>query len=225
MVLVGGAWVYAASGLWFMPVPGTEPAYLMQWLPGLLLSGLGVGLVLPALAAAAVSRLPAEHDAVGSAVNQATRQIGMVMGVALTVLLIGHPGVQRGDFMALYALHVGLALVTALCCLPVGHAAGEGEALRRRESPCCVRIERGLNATERAWSRTQDGWRAGRPPHPFLNRPFSFMRCRRERVAGRRSRPPGAASSGDAAVASAAASTGSAASDAAAAGTGEGGTG
>jgi EmrB/QacA subfamily drug resistance transporter len=117
--LVGGSLIYAASGLWLLLVPGLEPAYLTQWLPGLLLSGIGVGMVLPSLSGAAVSRLPAEHYAVGSAVNQATRQIGSVMGVAITVLLIGHVGVQRADFSTLYALHVVLALVTAACCLAV----------------------------------------------------------------------------------------------------------
>jgi hypothetical protein len=52
-------------------------------------------------------------------VNQATRQIGSVMGVALTVLLVGYAGVQRGDFSGLYVLHIALALVTAACCLAV----------------------------------------------------------------------------------------------------------
>jgi hypothetical protein len=76
-------------------------------------------MVLPSLTAAAVSRLPHGHYAVGNAVNQATRQIGAVMGVALTVLLVGHAGVQRGDFSALYGLHIVLTLVTAACSLAV----------------------------------------------------------------------------------------------------------
>jgi EmrB/QacA subfamily drug resistance transporter len=117
--LVGGGLLYAASGLWFFFVPGSEPHYLTHWLPGLVLSGCAVGMVLPSLAGAAVSRLPAEHYAVGSAVNQATRQIGSVLGVAITVALIGHAGVQRSDFSALYLIHAGLALLTALLCLPV----------------------------------------------------------------------------------------------------------
>lgn len=117
--LVGGALVYACSGLWFLLVPGVEPAYLTQWLPGLLLSGIGVGMVLPSLSGAAVMGLPAQHYAVGSAVNQATRQIGAVLGVALTVLLLGHAQLQRADFDAVYALHVGLALLTGLLCLAV----------------------------------------------------------------------------------------------------------
>lgn len=117
--LVGGALLYAVSGVWFALVPGLEPAYLRDWLPGLLMSGIGVGLVLPSLSGAAVSRLPAEHYAVGSAVNQATRQIGSVMGVAVTVLLIGHVGAQRDDFSLLYGIQVALAVLTAACCLPV----------------------------------------------------------------------------------------------------------
>ena len=117
--LVGGALVYACSGLWFLLMPGAEPAYLSHWLPGLLLSGMGVGLVLPSLSAAAVNRLPSAQYAVGSAVNQATRQIGSVMGVAITVLLLGHAGLTHGSFVPVYVCHVALALLTALLCWPV----------------------------------------------------------------------------------------------------------
>lgn len=118
-LLVGGALVYAASGLWFLLVPGAEPAYLTHWLPGLMLSGIGVGMTLPSLAAAAVNKLPPDQYAVGSAVNQATRQIGSVMGVAITVLLLGHAGLSHASFVPLYTAHVTLALVTMLFCLPV----------------------------------------------------------------------------------------------------------
>jgi len=114
--LVGGSLLYAAAGLWFLLVPGTDAAYVTRWLPGLLLSGTSVGLVLPSLAGAAVSRLPAQHYAVGSAVNQATRQIGAVIGVAITVLLLGHGAVERATFDSVYGLHVALALVTAVIC-------------------------------------------------------------------------------------------------------------
>ena len=113
--LVGGALLYALAGLWFMHVPGVEPAYVAHWLPGLLLSGASVGLVMPSLSAAAVSRLPAQHYAVGSAVNQATRQIGAVIGVAITVLLLGGT-LQRTSFDAVYGLQIALALVTAALC-------------------------------------------------------------------------------------------------------------
>ena len=117
--LVGGSVLYACSSLWFLWVPGAQPDYLRHWLPGLMMSGVAVGLVLPSLSGAAVSRLPAEHYAVGTAVNQATRQIGGALGVAITVGLLGHVGLVRADFDLLYGLHVALALGTALLCLPV----------------------------------------------------------------------------------------------------------
>lgn len=117
--LVGGSLLYAGSSLWFLLVPGSEPDYLSHWLPGLVMSGIAVGLVLPSLSAAAVSRLPVAHYAVGSAVNQATRQIGSVLGVALTVALLGHAALQLADFHAVYLLHGALALLTGLLCLPV----------------------------------------------------------------------------------------------------------
>jgi len=118
-LLVVDCLIYAASALWYLLVPGTEPAYLTHWLPGMLLSGVAVGMVLPSLSGAAVSHLPSNHYAVGSAINQATRQIGSVMGVAITVLLLGDAGLQRADFNAVYLCHMSLALLTAALCLPV----------------------------------------------------------------------------------------------------------
>ncbi len=117
--LVGGSLLYAISSLWFFLVPGNEPNYLQHWLPGLAMSGIAVGLVLPSLSAAAVSRLPVDHYAVGSAVNQATRQIGSVLGVAVTVALLGHASLSRADFDSFYLLHVALALLTGLLCMRV----------------------------------------------------------------------------------------------------------
>ncbi|MDI1480368.1 MFS transporter [Polyangium sp. y55x31] len=117
--LVGGSLLYAASSLWFMLVPGPQPNYVLHWLPGLLMSGAAVGLVLPSLSASAVSRLPPARYAVGSAVNQATRQMGSVLGVAITVALLGHAALARADFNRLYGLHIVLALLTGLLCLGV----------------------------------------------------------------------------------------------------------
>ena len=88
-LLVPGGLVYAASGAWFLGRLGTEPAYASHLLPGSLLAGLGVSLVIPHLTSAAVQGLPPDTFAAGSAVNQATRQLGATFGVALTVALLG----------------------------------------------------------------------------------------------------------------------------------------
>ena len=39
--LVGGAFIYAAAGLWFLLMPGTTPDYLYQWLPGVVIDRYG----------------------------------------------------------------------------------------------------------------------------------------------------------------------------------------
>jgi hypothetical protein len=123
------------GGAWFLLVPGVESAYVSHWLPGLIMSGMAVGLVLPTLSGAAVSKLPAAHYAVGSAVNQATRQIGAVIGVAITVLLLGQGAVQRSSFDAVYGLHIGLALLTAVLCLFVStRPAARATHLSARQS-------------------------------------------------------------------------------------------
>ncbi len=114
-----GSLVYASSGLWFLLVPGDEPRYLAEWLPGLLLSGVGVGMVMPSLSGAAVAHLPPIHYGVGSAFNQAVRQIGGTLGVALTILLLGKEALSRADFVSVYSIHIGLALLTGLLCCAI----------------------------------------------------------------------------------------------------------
>lgn len=118
-LLMAGTLTYALSGLWFMLMPDNSPDYLTEWLPGLLLSGLSVGLVIPSLSAASVFGLPGKDYAVGSAINHAVRQVGTVIGVSLTVLLLAKTNLQIADFHRMYAIHIMLALITGLLCLPI----------------------------------------------------------------------------------------------------------
>jgi MFS family permease len=60
-------------------------------LPGMILTGIGVGLTLPSVSAAAVSELPPQRLATGSAVLQMARQLGIALGVAILIAIIGHP--------------------------------------------------------------------------------------------------------------------------------------
>jgi EmrB/QacA subfamily drug resistance transporter len=91
IVIVPGALLFAAGQLWFATQVGSTPAYLEQWLPGLLLGGLGIGLALPTLGSAATAMLPAAHYALGSAVNATARQLGAVLGVSMLVAVLGTP--------------------------------------------------------------------------------------------------------------------------------------
>ena len=184
--LVGGALLYAGAGLWFLLVPGAEPDYLGAWLPGLVLSGLSVGMVLPSLAGAAVSRLPAQHYAVGSAVNQATRQIGAVLGVAITVLLL-KGALSHADFDPLYIRGAGVADGVAV---PGGGHEADRDARRKAGALRRASARRALVRHERRHGFAGDqlpegGQEALRPPAaagPGARTPSGAPRCGRHRV-------------------------------------------
>ena len=118
-LLVGGSLLFAAGALWTFLVPGLTPAYFTHWLPAQLLTGIATGMVLPSLSAAAVSRLNPARFGVGSAINQAVRQIGTVLGVAVTVALLGDGLPQLADFRTVFSWEIALCLVTAVLCLSV----------------------------------------------------------------------------------------------------------
>lgn len=121
-LLVAGSLLYAAGGQWLYLRVSPTPDYLGVWLPGLLMTGTAVGMVLPSLSGAAVARLAPARFGVGSAVNQAVRQIGSVLGVAATVAFVGHASPRIDDFRSLYLTHIALALFTAILCLRIDTA-------------------------------------------------------------------------------------------------------
>lgn len=117
-LLVTGALVFATGTLWLAAMLPAAPAYVTHFLPGMLVIGVGVGMVLPSLSAAAVAQLPPSRFGIGSAVNQAIRQVGSVLGVALAVVLVG--GARTvGAFHTSYLWQGGFAIATAALCLPV----------------------------------------------------------------------------------------------------------
>lgn len=90
-LLVTGSVCFAAGLAWYLAFVESTPDYLRDWLPGTLIVGLGIGLTFPVLSAAAVSTLPPQRYAVGSAVNQTARQVGGAIGIAVLVVLLGEP--------------------------------------------------------------------------------------------------------------------------------------
>lgn len=116
-LLVAGGLIYALSGLWFYLNTSLTADYLTVWLPGMLLSGIGVGLVLPSLSGAAVARLPAKRFGVGSAVNQAVRQFGSALGVAFTVTILGGQVQNLQQFRYVYLFLIAGGVLTALLSL------------------------------------------------------------------------------------------------------------
>jgi EmrB/QacA subfamily drug resistance transporter len=112
LIAIGGL-VFAAGGLLLVFAPAA-PAYLTFWLPTAIITGVGVGLVFPNLNGAAVHGLPPTRFGLGSAVNQAIRQMGSVLGVAITVALVtASPGAAgiRHTFALLVVVGVGVSVI------------------------------------------------------------------------------------------------------------------
>jgi EmrB/QacA subfamily drug resistance transporter len=114
MVLVAGCLIFSMSSIWYLVAMTATPGYLWACLPGQLLSGIGVGLVMPSLSGAAVHDLPQKDYAIGSAINQAIRQIGTVLGVAITVTILVKSSVNLDDFHLLYMIQFLLVITSAV---------------------------------------------------------------------------------------------------------------
>ena len=86
-----GSALFAIGTAWWAAAMQLRPDYLGDMLGGMVLSGIGVGLVLPTLTATGASLLPPHAFATGSAVLSLLRQIGLAIGVALLIAILGTP--------------------------------------------------------------------------------------------------------------------------------------
>ena len=122
-ILFTGGMFFAVGSGWMMWRAEVDPNLWGVWIPGAIMTGLGVGMTLPSLSSAAVRSLPQNRYAVGSAVNQTIRQIGATMGVALVVALLGSPGPAEllEHFDRVYALMVAGGVVTAVVSLAIAN--------------------------------------------------------------------------------------------------------
>jgi EmrB/QacA subfamily drug resistance transporter len=96
-------------------------------LPGLLVGGLAIGIISPALAAAMVSVLPVERSGLASGINNTFRQLGIAMGIAGLGAIFEHRldpalGVRVGlvdGLQAVLAVAAVAALLAAVIAWPL----------------------------------------------------------------------------------------------------------
>jgi EmrB/QacA subfamily drug resistance transporter len=124
-VIAGGATVFAAGVAWWALAVGVRPDYAGEMLGGMLLSGVGVGLTLPTFMAAGAASLPPQSFATGSAVVNMLRQVGLAVGVAVLVAVIGTPHRPAGELSAFQHGWIAIAAASLLA------AAAGGGLLRR----------------------------------------------------------------------------------------------
>lgn len=100
----------------------TEPHWLTQFVPSILLAAMGVSLVLPQLGSAAVQGLPPDSLGAGSAVNQASRNLGGTLGVALVIAFTGESSAMEGFRQTWWLLVATGVTVSALSFFLPGKA-------------------------------------------------------------------------------------------------------
>jgi MFS family permease len=131
-----GALLFAAGGIWFRTHMGVTPDYAGAMLPAQIMGGMGVGLVLPSLSAAATGPLPPARFSTGTAVLGMSRQLGSALGVAILVAIIGQPSgataaldaFRNGwTFQIIAALTAGAAMF-AVGKVTIGSAAPVAQA-------------------------------------------------------------------------------------------------
>src|SRR4051812_22830697 len=91
-VVAAGSTIFAAGAAWWALAMGLQPDYVGDMLGGMVLTGIGVGLTLPTFMATGASSLPAHSFATGSAVINMLRQMGLAIGVAIFIAILGTPG-------------------------------------------------------------------------------------------------------------------------------------
>jgi EmrB/QacA subfamily drug resistance transporter len=134
-----GSLLFAASAAWWITHVGATPDYLGAYLPGSLLGGTGVGLMLPSLGGAATAPLPPERFATGTALYAMCRQIGLALGVACLVAILG---VATGpaavtDFHHAWIFMGSCALISCLVLQGIGSKA----SMRREAAAVFVEDE------------------------------------------------------------------------------------
>jgi MFS family permease len=134
VVVTLGSAVFAAGLAWWAVAIGLRPDYPGGMLPGMLLTGAGVGLTLPTLMATAAAALPPSSFATGSAAVNMIRQIGLAVGVALLVAVLGAPASPAARLAAFrhgWWLAAGLAVAGLLPTVALLRRGRPGPAVRR----------------------------------------------------------------------------------------------
>jgi EmrB/QacA subfamily drug resistance transporter len=123
-----GSLLFASGSLFYITQTGDVPHYAADFLPGNLITGAGVGLVIPTLTGAGVSSLAPERFATGAAILTMGRQIGVALGVAVLVAVLGEAASSAADFHSAWTITVVCALLTAAVFVLIGRTQVAGEA-------------------------------------------------------------------------------------------------
>ncbi|HUQ21617.1 MAG TPA: MFS transporter [Gaiellaceae bacterium] len=133
-----GCLVYAAGALTWVATVGLESDYVTSMLPGALLTGIGVGLVLPTLTATAATSLASNRFATGSAVIQMSRQVGYTLGVGILVAVLGAPHTAEERLDAFRRGWIAIAAIALLAAASSLFLVRSSQAPTPRAGACGI---------------------------------------------------------------------------------------
>jgi EmrB/QacA subfamily drug resistance transporter len=120
---VPGVLILGAATMWFRTHAGTDPDFVVDWLPGACLSGLGINMAFPMLQSSGVRDVGVARFSIANATTRAALQMGTAIGVAGLVAVLG-PGIPDVDrFHTAWLLIAAFAVVSAAVILPIPRAA------------------------------------------------------------------------------------------------------
>jgi EmrB/QacA subfamily drug resistance transporter len=121
-LLLAGGVLFSVGGAWRLLALDGAPSYVVDYLPSMLFTGLGVAMCLPQLSSVVAQSLPPNRLGVGGGSNQAIRQFGGTLGVALTIAFVAAPGSldeALSDFDLVWWLLIVGGLLTSALALPL----------------------------------------------------------------------------------------------------------
>lgn len=118
-LIAAGSLLFGLAATWQAVVISAEPSYASTFLPGWLLGGVGVGLAMPNLVAAATAGLPPEQASTGSGLASMARQVGMALGVSILVGILGSGAIGLDDVRAGWEFIAIASAVAALAALAI----------------------------------------------------------------------------------------------------------
>jgi EmrB/QacA subfamily drug resistance transporter len=113
-MIAAGSLLFAGSALWQGWAISSTPAYVTGFLPAWVLGGVGVGLAMPNLLAAATATLPPAQASTGGGIVTMARQVGLALGVSLLVTIVDGADPETGFARAWYAVALGMFLAAVM---------------------------------------------------------------------------------------------------------------
>lgn len=128
-----GTVLFALGGVWWISQLTGAAAYAADFLPGMLIGGIGVGLVIPSLTAAVATTLAPARLATGIAVQTTGRQLGSALGFAILIAVLGTPR-TAADFTSAWEFMLLSSLLAGISLCAVGPVRARRDAPARNAS-------------------------------------------------------------------------------------------